>query len=222
MLPNSEKLLGEAYPAIITAIVEMPLTAAMYSIATFRSASHDPAPNGMTAEHQDRRGQHDDGREGEHDAVGPHRDDVLFRDEFDRIRYRLEQPERPHAVRPQPSLESAEQPALHPRVHRSDGEDAVRDKQNDGHPCCCVRHPRPFLAEQVLHEPVDVPVDGVPCERFPHQRSTSPMLKSRLPSVTIASASFHPTSISLNSVRLMKEGERTWQRYGAIEPSLTR
>ena len=27
----------------------MPLTAAMYSTATFRSASHDPAPNGMTA-----------------------------------------------------------------------------------------------------------------------------------------------------------------------------
>ena len=27
----------------------MPLTAAMYSTATFRSASHEPAPNGMTA-----------------------------------------------------------------------------------------------------------------------------------------------------------------------------
>ena len=43
-------------------------------------------------------------------------------------------------------------------------------------------------------------------------RSTSPMFTSRLPKITIRSATFHPISISASTVRLMKDGERILQR----------
>src|SRR4029079_3625089 len=52
-------------------------------------------------------------------------------------------------------------------------------------------------------------------------RSSPPTLMSMLPSVTIASAIVLPTVISRSTLRLISEGARTCQRYGAGPPSLT-
>ena len=74
-----------------------------------------------------------------------------------------------------------------------------------------------------VREVADVPPvvghDGQ--ERQQHHRSNSPTLMSMLPSVTIASAMLFPTVISCSTLRLISEGARTCQRYGAGPPSLT-
>ena len=81
-----------------------------------------------------------------------------------------------------------------------------------------ARDPVVKVAERVGQAAKVIP--GVEEER--HQRSISPTLMSRLPSVTIASAIERPTTMSLRTLRLMNEGERTCQRYGVGAPSLTR
>ena len=70
-----------------------------------------------------------------------------------------------------------------------------------------------------------------PILAFPHQGgrdfsfiylSTSPSTMSIEPNMMMRSLIFHPSSISRRGVIFIKDGARTWQRYGEIPPSLTK
>jgi hypothetical protein len=109
-----------------------------------------------------------------------------------------------HAADERDDADRAQQPRNH--VDQPGRPAGVIDQVEDG-------------AAQV-REVADVPpVIGDDRQQAAH-RSTSPTLMSMLPSVTIASAIVCPIVISGSTLRLISEGDRTCQRYGAGSPSL--
>ena len=169
------------------------------------------------------------GAKREDDAVGDARLQHFLLHQLDRVGDRLQQPERPESVRPEARLHAPDHAPLDPDVDdrraADERDDADRAEQRR---IVYTSQPARRRREQVedraaqVREVADVPPVGRDDrQQHVHQRSTSPTLMSMLPSVTIASAIVWPTVISFSTLRLISEGARTCQRYGAAPPSLT-
>ena len=150
--------------------------------------------------------------------------------QLDRVGDGLKQAERPEAVRAETRLHAADDAPLDPDVDDGDAADERDDAQRPQQRRDDVDQPvRPArVTDQLLDLSAQVgeitevePVAGDDRQQREDHRSSSPTLMSMLPSVTMASAIVLPTVISFSTLRLISDGARTCQRYGAGPPSLT-
>ena len=165
-------------------------------------------------QHQHHRGQHRHRHGGEHQPVGGARHQVFFEQQFQQVGDGLQQAERPPAVGAEAVLELADEPPFQPGKAggaQQHGVDQQQDNHETGHEIGQPAGQR--LPHEVIHlaEERRFAQDVVGSQQAV-QRSTSPILMSRLPRVTIISASRNPTSRCSVTVRLMREGERILQR----------
>src|SRR5208283_3616356 len=117
-----------------------------------------------------------DGREGdggshpENDFIRQCRNNIFFGQDLDHIGHGLQKAERPDPVGPQPDLETGDDAALHPYEY----DDA-------GHQEADEQHCQDYQVPPEIAGPVGGNAPGV------NHRSTSPMERSMLPKIMMAS-----------------------------------